>query len=114
MPIRVLLAHVPQELRATLYQALSAQPDMVLTAVQDYVELLLAAAETHADAIVIGMDEAQSPGILSHLLEEYPDLKIIIINLTDQQVFLYELRPELVPIGEASSLDFPNVIRAVT
>ena len=113
MPIRVLLAHLPHELQQALGSTLSEEPDMIVSGVQRHVEMLLAAEETQADVLVIGMENNQPPGVVSYVLEEYPSLRIILVNIGDQHGFLYELRPELIPIGEVSSPQFPEVIRAV-
>jgi len=113
MPIRILLAQLPHALQETLERALSEQPDIVVALVENHVEVLLAARETEADIVVIGMENAEPPGVVSHLLDEYPTLGIIIVDVGNQRGFLYELRPELVPIGEVSSVHFPDVIRAV-
>jgi DNA-binding NarL/FixJ family response regulator len=112
MPIRILLAQIPRVLQETLGNALSRQPDMIVTRAGNHVEVLLAAGETRADVVVIGMEDTEPPGIASHLLEEYPSLRIIVVDLGDQRALLYELRPELVPIGKATSAQLPSIIRA--
>jgi len=88
------------------------QSEEPVSAVSNHVEVLLAAGETQADVVVMGMEDAEPPGIASHLLEEYPYLKIIAIDLGDQRAFLYELTPQLVPLGDASSHQLPSIIRA--
>src|SRR6266702_1133987 len=113
MPIRILLAQLPHVLQGTLERTLSEQPDMVVTLAGNHVEVLLAAGETQTDVVMIGMENAQPPGVVSHLFDEYPSLRIIVVDAGDQRGFLYDLRPELVPIGEVSSVQFPNVIRTL-
>lgn len=112
MPIRILLAQLPNALQTTLERVLSDQPDMVASLAENHVEVLLAVGETQADVVVIGMENAQPPGIVSHLLDEYPSLRIILVDVGEHRGFLYELRPELVPIGDMSSVQFPIVVRA--
>lgn len=111
MPIRILLAQLPHVLQETLGNALSQQADMVVARTGNYVEVLLAVRETQADVVVIGMEDTEPPGIASHLLEEYPSLRIIVVDIDDQRAFRYELRPALVLIGEASSTQLPRIIR---
>jgi DNA-binding NarL/FixJ family response regulator len=113
MPIRILLAQLPNALQATIERALSEQSDMVVNLAENHVEVLLAVGQTQADVVVIGMEHAQPPGIVSHLLDEYPILRIILVDVDDHRGFLYELRPDLVPIGDVSSVQFPVVVRAV-
>jgi hypothetical protein len=112
MPIRILLAQLPRALRDPLERTLSEQPDMVVTPVENHVEVLLTAGESQADVVVIGMEDTEPPGVVSHLLAEYPSLMIILVDVDDLHAFIYELRPDLMPIGEVSSAQFPNVIRA--
>ena len=112
MPIRILLAQLPNALQATLERVLSEQPDMVASLAENYVEVLLAVGQTQADVVVIGMEDVQPPGVVSHLLDEYPSLRIILVDVVEHRGFLYELRPDLVPIGDMSSAQFPDVLRA--
>jgi DNA-binding NarL/FixJ family response regulator len=112
MPIRILLAQLPHALQDPLERILSEQPDMVVTAVESHVEVLLAAGEAQADVVVIGMRDRQPPGVVSHLLSEYPSQMIIVVDVDDLHGFVYELRPYLAPIGEVLSAKFPNAIRA--
>jgi DNA-binding NarL/FixJ family response regulator len=113
MPIRILLAQLPRSLQESLERVLSEDPDMLVVLVENYMEVLLVARESRADVVVIGMEDAQPPGIVSRLLDEDPSLRIIVVEANSQQGFLYQLRPELLPIGDVSSLGFRNVIRAV-
>jgi DNA-binding NarL/FixJ family response regulator len=112
MPIRVLLAQLDEALQDRLEDVLSRQPDMIVTTVDDYVEVLIAAGETQADVVVLAMENGEAPGITTHLVEEYPYLKIILVASGHQHDSFYELRQQLIPIGEASPHQLVNFIRA--
>jgi DNA-binding NarL/FixJ family response regulator len=110
-PILVLLANLPPTVRDVLGEVLAYQADVrVVGDVSDQAEVLLAVGRTGADVVILGMHDAELPGIASHLLDQYPHLKILAISSERQQVFLYELRPQLVSIGE---MDGHGVLHAI-
>jgi DNA-binding NarL/FixJ family response regulator len=112
MPIRVLLAELPESLRDKFKDVLSRQPDMIVTTVSDYVEVLIATGESQADVVVLAMENGATPGITTHLLEEYPHVKIFLVAPGYERDFLYELRQHLVPIGETHPDQLADIIRA--
>jgi DNA-binding NarL/FixJ family response regulator len=112
-PIRILLAQLQGMLRDVVLQLLDGQADMtVVDDVDDPIDTLLAAGRTHADVVVLGMEDDELPGVASHLLDEYPHLKVLAITPDGRRAFLYELRPELVALGEASPDLLLQAIRA--
>ena len=112
MPIRVLLADLPQVVYNAVHYALSRQLDMIVTSVSNNMEILLAAGETQADVVVLAMKNARLPGIATHLLQEYPNLKILAVSADGRNAFFCELRPQLAPIDTISWDTLPDVIRA--
>lgn len=112
MSIRVLLAELPEALRDKLQDVLSRQPDMIVTAVSDSVEVLIATGETQADVVVLAMENGATPGITTHLLEEFSQVKIILVDPGYRSDFLYELRQQLVPIGETYPDQLADIIRS--
>ena len=102
-PIRILLAQLQGMLRDVVLQLLDGQADMTVVGdMEDPIDTLLAAERTHADVVVLGMEDDELPGVASHLLDEYPYLKVLAVTPDGRRAFLYELRPELVALGEAS------------
>ncbi len=77
--IRVLLADLPAILVQVIMEKIEQQDDIeVIGRVQDPVELLRAAAE--ADVVLISAPQIDPPpGICSHLLNEYPEVKILVL-----------------------------------
>jgi DNA-binding NarL/FixJ family response regulator len=112
-PIRILLSQLQGMLRDVVLQLLDGQADMtVVDDVDDPIDTLLAAGRTHADVVVLGMEEDELPGVASHLLDEYPHLKVLAVTPDGRRAFLYELRPELIALGEASPDVLLQAIRA--
>lgn len=112
-PILILLLKLPSVVRDSLKEVLADQADMqVVDELSDPVEVLLAAGRADADVIILGMEDAKLPGVASHLLDQYPHLKILAISIDGRHLFLYELRPELAPIGEMEPHRLIHAIRA--
>lgn len=111
--IRVLLAEMPQLLRDVIRYLLSDQPDMeVIGNISDWLELLVTAREMHADVVILGVESSELPGICSHLLHELPDIKLLGVTDDTRHAFLHELRPQKVPLREASAQGLLDAIRA--
>jgi DNA-binding NarL/FixJ family response regulator len=113
MPIRVVLADLPEPLRNGLERDLAQDIDLTVTSVGDHLELLLAVGEAQADVVVLGMQEGDLPGIATHLVEEYPHLRILTIRADVRRVRVYELLRRLVQIDDVSLGGLPEVVSAV-
>ncbi len=101
--IRVLVAEMPRMLRDLFKHVVAEQTDMDLVGeLLDPLGLLLAAGQTHADVVILGLHNSEFPGICSHLLGEYPHIKILGVTEDGRRAYLYELRPEKIPVGEVS------------
>jgi DNA-binding NarL/FixJ family response regulator len=109
--IRVLLANLPLILAGLVERVLDQADLEVVGVVSDHVEVLVATGRTRADVVVLGIEEAALPGPASHLLEEYPHAKVLAVTPDGRRAFLYELRPHLVPLGEASPARLLDAIR---
>jgi DNA-binding NarL/FixJ family response regulator len=114
--IRVVLAEMPRLLHDVLARALMDQPDMVLVGdLGTSVELLLAAGETQADAVILGLNDTEFPGVASHLLGEYPHLKFVGVSADGRNAYLCELRPWKAELMDVSPQGLLGAIRmAVT
>lgn len=111
--IRILVGEIPQEFGDNFKRAVTDQPDMELVGeVRNGVELLLAAGRKHADIVIIGLQNSDPPGIYSHLLDEYPHIKVLAVAPDGHRACLFELRPQKFSIGEASVDRLLAVIRA--
>jgi DNA-binding NarL/FixJ family response regulator len=99
--IRVLPARLPDMMLDALKRVEEAEPDIeVVEETGVGVDLLVAAGQTRTDIVVMGLAGSAFPGICSHLLAEYPHLKILGISAADHRGFLYELRTHEAALGE--------------
>lgn len=115
-PIRVLVSNISgvvMESAASLASLIEQQPDMVLLGqVDDRVELLLdmsskKAAGNEPDVLVlIASSVDPPPGICSHLLSEFPDLRILVLSATQDEAMAYwlGLRRYRLPTGTPAAL----------
>jgi hypothetical protein len=110
--IRVLLANVSGLVAEIIGAQVADHPDIeLLGVVQGQIETLLAAHE-QVDVLVLGASQVYPPpGLTSHLLSEYPALRIMAISLSGDRGALYwlGLRRRRLPIVTARSL--PALIR---
>lgn len=81
--IRVLLANMPELLAQIVESYIDEQQDMVLMGrVQGNLEILMAARQG-IDIVLLGSPSLEPlPGLCSHLLHEFPLLKVIVITTT--------------------------------
>ena len=112
MPIRVVLAGLPQPLQDELERDLARDADLAVTCIGDHLEVLLVVGETRADAVILWMPEDDIPGIATHIAEEYPDVVILAIRIDAQGIRVYELALGLVQIGKVPRDALPGVLRA--
>jgi DNA-binding NarL/FixJ family response regulator len=112
--IVVLLAQLPPVVREILEGVFADQADIrVVGAVNGPVELLVAAGQTEADVVILEMDDTELPGVASHLLDQYPRLKILTVTADGRRMFLYQLRPQLVSLGEMEPHRLLQTIRTI-
>ena len=111
-PIRVLLANLAGVVAELMTQAIAQQQDMVLVGqVQGSVELLLAAqADVHI--VVLGARRADPPpGICSHLLTEFPHLRVVVLARGGQVGEMYWLGLRRRKLRQPSTSSLTSVIR---
>ena len=87
-PIRIVLADMPRMLRETL-------------------------EEHDADFVITGADVLR-PDDVDALLEARPRMKVLAVVGDGRDAFLYELRPQKVPLGEVSPHTLLEAIRAAS
>jgi hypothetical protein len=105
--IRVLLANIPTLLAEWLARVLEDQEDIVIVDQRrGYVEMLLA-AQKGVDVVVLSAPEFHPlPGICSHLLGEYPELKLLLLSPSGDKAMLCwtGLRQKDLQIASAEAL----------
>ncbi|MCC6176239.1 MAG: hypothetical protein IT305_13110 [Chloroflexi bacterium] len=94
--IRVMVVNPLDGLLGTVEQFIAEQPDMVLVPymagrASGWVELLQAMS-ADVDVLILGVERVRPPpGICSHLLSEFPGLKIVIVTPGGESGVLYWL-----------------------
>lgn len=90
--IRLVIGNMPEVLHQILARAIRSQPDMVLAGEAAGNVELLQAAHADADLMILGAEQVSPcPGICSHLLSEFPHLKILVISYNGDQARSYWL-----------------------
>jgi DNA-binding NarL/FixJ family response regulator len=111
-PIRILLAQLPRDLRDYVDEAVRSQADMHLVgSFTNPLDVLLAVGNTSADVVVLGVAGDTVPAIATHLHDEYPDVRLLGVTPDGRRAYLYELRPNAIPIDELSPTSLVEVIR---
>jgi hypothetical protein len=112
-PIRILIADRSERLRAVVRDAVAEEPDLV--AIEDgdsEVDVMLNAAA--ADVVVIGMTGGSLPVVAERLLDEYPDIGVVAIDIDPDQGVILQLRPQLTRIAELSPRALSAALRKAT
>lgn len=110
--IRVLLARMPRLLRDILTDRIGAEADMELVGFVEPVEALAARiAESAADVVVVGTEEAEATPVWREVLARHPCTKLLAIEGVGRTASLYELRPTRTRLGEASPSSVAEWIR---
>ena len=111
--VRIALADVPDELRHLVEEGLADQPDLSLVvAAQGEVALLLQAARV--DVVVVAMARGEVPAVAERLLDEYPRIGVVCIDLAEGRGVVYRLRPNQASIDEVSPQAIATAIRGAT
>ncbi len=109
--IRILLAGTSLEVQDVLATAVIRHRDLVLTpGARDEVETLLSAE--YADVVVIewrGDDRA--PAVAERLLDEYPGIGIVAIDLKNDRALMHDRVPRTTVIGPVTADSVVAAIR---
>ena len=114
LPVRVLLGELPSSLQSAITQVIQSHVDVeVVGVVTQPTELLLAAGPLHADVVLLEMVDGGLPGVASHLLDQYPDIKVMAIAPDGSHALSYALRPQVARLRVASAEELVKMIRLV-
>lgn len=113
--IKVLLSSRPKLWSEVIRNMIEHQPDMVVVdEVVDPIELLRAARATKVDVVIVTPLKSNGvPKICSHLLAEYPYLKIVTLSARGEAAYLYQAGEGRMCIDEPSEQSILNTIREV-
>ena len=113
-PIRVLVASMPALLVHIVTRSIMQEHDMALVAQdieqddQDPLTLLFRAGPDVDVLVMSALQVYPLPGVCSHLLSEYPDLRILVLSPSGDAAMLYWRglrRQELTPFSPRTLLD---------
>ena len=114
-PIRILLA-CPHMTKASLWKTiLSQDPEIeIIGEANDPVDALLEAGSIRATVVVIDLPPSgQEPGLYSHLLEEYPHVKVIAVSWDGSQAIKYEKGIRRSQIQDTSPQSLKRLFRSL-
>jgi hypothetical protein len=90
--IRVVLGDMPEVLLRIVAQAIHERDEMVLVGEGHDPISILHLMRDGVDVVILGSDTVgECPGICSHLLSEYPHLKIVLFSYRDNAARAYWL-----------------------
>jgi DNA-binding NarL/FixJ family response regulator len=112
--IGVVLVDMPRILREIVRASVGAGDDFaVLAELPDAEHLADVAAETDASFVITDAVTA-TPESVERLLTLRPQLRVLGIGGDGRQTFLYELRPQRIPLGEMSPGTLVEVMRVAS
>jgi DNA-binding NarL/FixJ family response regulator len=111
--IKVMLASRPQMLSAIIRNLIDCQPDMIMVGeVIDPIKLLFAIRKTPVDVVIVTPLKANGePKICSHLLLEYPSLKVFTLSAKGEAAYLYQSGVPKLRIDDPSGQTILSAIR---
>lgn len=108
---RIAFVDLPRMLREILKNVLDAQPDFsVVAEYPSGIPLITAARESIADVLIAGMQDASNEN-LDEVVTAYPKIKVMAIEASGRWMFIYELCPRRITLGEVSPAELVDVIR---
>jgi len=80
-PIRILIANLSDLLTQFIIEMVDQQPQMqIVGQVQGQLEILIA-AQKGVDMVILGTPHLKPvPGIVSHMMNEFPNMKILVLS----------------------------------
>jgi chemotaxis response regulator CheB len=110
--IRVLVVNLSGVLSEFVGQLVKEQPDMALVGqIEGNVEALIA-ARSGVDVVILGAAQLDPPpGICSHLLNEIPHLKILVVSTSEAKATGYWLGIRRSQFQTVSAISLINDIR---
>jgi DNA-binding NarL/FixJ family response regulator len=112
--VRVLLGALPTWFHSALTESVRSRADLEVVGVAiQPTELLLDAGARQADVVLVAMADGGVPGIASHLLDQYPHIKVLAVAFDGQEVLLYSLRPQIVRVPTPSLEELITTIRTL-
>jgi hypothetical protein len=86
LPTRILMANLTETLTRLIVDIVSQHLQMqIVGQVQGQIEVLFA-AQGGVDMVILGAPHLKpAPGLVSHILSEFPDTKILVLSTTEER-----------------------------
>lgn len=111
--VRVLVGALPDGVRDAVGEVLVREPDIDVVGVAATPSALLQAAGTlQADVVVVLSIDGALPGVATHLVDQYPDIKVVAVAPEGRTALTYALRPRLDSFSGSSPAELAKAIRA--
>jgi DNA-binding NarL/FixJ family response regulator len=113
--IKVMLASRPQMLSDVIRNMIDRQPDMIMVGdVIDPIKLLFAVREKPVDVVIVTPLKVNGePKICSHLLMNYPSLKVFTLSAKGEAAYLYQSGAPRLRIDDPCGQSMLEAIREV-
>lgn len=112
-PIRIALADMHPSLRRLVDVGIADQPDLVVVgSATSEITLMLSARD--ADVVVASMHGGEPPAIAERLLDEYPDLGVVCIDVVGGQGLVVRWEPRSTRLAAISPETVAAAIRMAT
>jgi DNA-binding NarL/FixJ family response regulator len=103
LPIRVLLIDMPQMLREIIRRRLARDGRFeIVGEYTKHVSIDFAVDRSKADYVIVGADVFESSSVRRRVLEEGPQVRVLVVRPDGGQTSLHRLRPEEIELGELS------------
>lgn len=111
--VRVLVGALPEGLRQVVDEVVVREPDIDVVGVAGSPSGLLRAAGTlRADVVVVAAVDGALPGVATHLLDQFPDIRVVAVAPEARAALMYAMRPRLDEFYGSSPAELANTIRA--
>jgi DNA-binding transcriptional LysR family regulator len=99
-PVRVLFGALPAALHTALSEAIRSQQDIEVGTLR-------------ADVVVVATVGCVLPGIASHLLDQYPHLRVVAVTSDGRRALVSVMRPYVEHIAVPSPADLVRAMRSL-
>ncbi len=109
--VRVLFGALPADLYDAVSEAVAGEPGLEVVGVAAKPSALLRAAGTlRVDVVVVAAAGDEVPGVATHLLDQYPGIRVVAVAPHGGTALVYALRPR---VDRCTGSSPPDLVRAV-
>jgi DNA-binding NarL/FixJ family response regulator len=112
-PMRVLVGALPDGVRDAVNEWLVQEPEIEVVGTAATPSALLSAAGTFGvDVVVVATVRGALPGVATHVLDQYPEVRVVAVAPQGQSALLYAQRPRLDSFSGSSLAELASALRA--